>query len=95
MRFFAPGTEIGRRYEVRAVLGHGGSAVVYSVRDRALKRQVALKVLRADRMTPATLKRFRREVAVARDVPSPQLVRVYDLGEAGETVFLWESSTAT
>lgn len=88
VRIFSPGSEVGRRYEVRSVLGQGGSAVVYSVWDRELRRRVALKLLRADRMTASALKRFRREVAVARDVPSPNLVRVFDLGEAGESVFL-------
>ncbi len=88
VRLFAPGTEVGRRYEIRSVLGTGGSASVYAAWDRDLKRLVALKALRLDRMTGSTLKRFRREVAVARDAASPRLVRVFDIGEAGETVFL-------
>ncbi len=88
VRLFAPGTEVGRRYEIRSVLGTGGSASVYAAWDRHLKRLVALKALRADRMSESAMKRFRREVAVARDADSPRLVRVYDVGEAGETVFL-------
>ncbi len=76
------------RYQIRSVLGHGGSAVVYEAFDRELKRVVALKVLRGDRASEAALKRFRREVAVARDASSPYLVRVFDIGVAGETVFL-------
>ena len=88
MRLFAPGTEIGRRFEIRAVLGTGGSAVVYEAFDRELKRRVALKVLRTDRTSEAALKRFRREVAIARDAASPRLVRVFDIGQAGDTVFL-------
>jgi tRNA A-37 threonylcarbamoyl transferase component Bud32 len=88
VRLFAPGTAIGRRYEVRGVLGTGGSAVVYEAYDRELKRRVALKVLRTDRTSEAALKRFRREVAVARDAAGPRLVRVFDIGQAGDTVFL-------
>ncbi len=88
VRLFAPGTEIGRRYEVRGVLGTGGSAVVYEAYDRELKRRVALKVLRTDRTSEAALRRFRREVAIARDAASPRLVRVFDIGQAGDTVFL-------
>ena len=88
VRLFAPGSELGRRFEIRSVLGTGGSAVVYAARDRDLKRNVALKALRDDRMTETALKRFRREVAVARDADSPRLVRVYDVGEAGGIVFL-------
>ncbi len=88
VRLFAPGTEIGRRYEVRGVLGMGGSAVVYEAFDRELKRRVALKVLRTDRTSEASLKRFRREVAIARDAAGSRLVRVFDIGQAGGTVFL-------
>ena len=61
---------MGRRYEVRSVLGSGGSASVHAAWDRTLKRVVALKALRHDRMTDSSLKRFRREVAVARDADS-------------------------
>lgn len=88
VRLFAPGTEIGRRYEVRGVLGMGGSAVVYEAFDRDLKQRVALKVLRTDRTSEASLKRFRREVAIARDAAGSRLVRVFDIGRAGDTVFL-------
>ncbi|HMM35288.1 MAG TPA: serine/threonine-protein kinase, partial [Thermoanaerobaculia bacterium] len=79
---------MGPRYEARGVLGTGGSAVVYEAFDRELKRSVALKVLRTDRTSEAALKRFRREVAIARDAASPRLVRVFDIGQAGDTVFL-------
>jgi tRNA A-37 threonylcarbamoyl transferase component Bud32 len=88
VRLFVPGSEVGKRYEIRSVLGTGGSATVYAAWDRDLKRLVALKALRHDRMSDTALKRFRREVAVARDADSLRLVRVYDVGEAGETVFL-------
>ncbi len=73
---------------MRGVLGTGGSAVVYESYDREQKRRVALKVLRTDRTSEAALKRFRREVTIARDAASPRLVRVFDIGQAGDTVFL-------
>lgn len=88
IRIFAPGTEIGQRYEVRRVLGTGGSAVIYAVFDRELRREIALKVLRPDRMSEPALKRFRREVAVAREAQSPRLVRVFDIGQSGDVVYL-------
>ncbi len=88
VRLFAPGTALGARFEIGAVRGVGGSAVVYSAFDRDLKQTVALKVLRADRTSPAALLRMKREVAIARQAASPRLVRVYDIDTAGETVFL-------
>ena len=88
IRLFAAGTAIGSRFEIRSVRGTGGSAVVYSAFDRELKQTVALKVLRADRTTPASLTRMKREVAIARQAASPRLVRVFDIDATGESVFL-------
>lgn len=83
-----PGAPVSDRYEVRGLLGRGGFATVYRAFDRELRREVALKVLRADRVSPASLQRFRREVAVARDAASRHLVRVFDLDRSGPSPFL-------
>jgi tetratricopeptide (TPR) repeat protein len=83
-----PGTCLNQRFEIRRVLGIGGYAVVYLAFDRELRREVALKILRADRMTPGTLKRLRREAAVARDAASPRLVRIFDIGVSDAAVYL-------
>lgn len=88
VRLFAPGTALGERFEVGAVRGVGGSAVVYSAFDRELRQTVALKVLRADRTSAAALTRLKREVSIARQAASPRLVRVFDIDAAGESVFL-------
>ncbi len=84
----APGTALGERYEIRSVLGHGGFAVVYLAHDRQLGRDVALKVLREDRLSPGSLSRLKREVRVARDLAHPNLVRVFDIEGAGSAVFV-------
>jgi tetratricopeptide (TPR) repeat protein len=84
----APGSVVSGRYEIGERLGGGGFAIVYRAHDRALNREVALKVLRADRLSPDSLARFRREAALARDVAGHRLVRIFDIGSAGETIFL-------
>lgn len=84
----APGSVIAARYEVRGLLGLGGSGLVYAVLDRELRADVALKILRPDRMSQAALKRFRREVQVARQAESPHLVRVFDIGQADGALYL-------
>ncbi|MCB1008033.1 MAG: serine/threonine protein kinase, partial [Acidobacteria bacterium] len=84
----APGTALGERYEIREVLGHGGFAVVYLAHDRKLDRDVALKILREDRLTPGSLSRLKREVRVARDLAHPNLLRVFDIESSGPAVFL-------
>ncbi|HEX4960765.1 MAG TPA: protein kinase [Thermoanaerobaculia bacterium] len=88
IRILDPGTCLDQRFEIRRVLGIGGYAVVYLAFDRELRREVALKVLRADRMTPGALKRLRREAAVARDAASPRLVRIFDIGASEAAVYL-------
>jgi tetratricopeptide (TPR) repeat protein len=88
IRILDPGTCLDQRYEIRRVLGIGGYAVVYLAFDRELRREVALKVLRADRMSPGSLARLRREAAVARDAASPRLVRIFDIGTSEAAVYL-------
>lgn len=87
-RQLAPGSMVGGRYELLAVLGCGGYAAVYRARDRELRREVALKLLHPERHTAGSLVRLRREVAVARDASSPRLVRIYDIGVAPEGTYL-------
>ncbi len=84
LRALAPGTEVARRYRIESFLGAGGSSMVYAALDRKLSRRVALKILRTDRDGEAMRRRFRREVAIARDANSPRLVRVFDIGEDSE-----------
>jgi serine/threonine protein kinase/tetratricopeptide (TPR) repeat protein len=84
----APGEILAGRYEIGEILGRGGLAVVYRARDRELKRDVALKALRADRFSAASLLRLRREVKVARDVTSDRLVRIFDITTSENSVFL-------
>lgn len=64
------------RYELRGVLGAGGTGVVFAAWDPELEREVALKVLRHDRgrglLTEAR--------ALAR-LAHPHVVTVYDVGE--------------
>lgn len=82
------GTNIAGRFEVRKLLGRGGFASVYLAFDHELEREVALKILRADRISPSSLKRFRREASIASDLSNPYLVHTYDLGILQDTLFL-------
>ena len=82
------GEVVGDRYEILRALGTGGFSVVYHARDRLLGRDIALKILRSDRLDESTLIRFRREARVARDAVAPQLVRVHDIGRDGDRTFL-------
>jgi predicted Ser/Thr protein kinase len=83
-----PGTVVAARYEIAGLLGRGGYSAVYRATDRDLKRDIALKIIRPERVSAATESRLRREVNVARAAQSRHLVRVFDLGSDAGMVFL-------
>jgi len=75
-------TLLGGRYELGDVLGRGGMAEVRRGTDTRLGRDIAVKVLRADRARdPAFQARFRREAQSAASLDAPNVVAVYDTGE--------------
>lgn len=79
---FAPGTVLGGRYRVDAILGIGGMGVVYRAWDLALGVPVALKLLRAELAhREDVLERFRQELLLARQVSNPHVVRIHDLAQ--------------
>jgi serine/threonine protein kinase len=77
------GLEVLGRYQVEDVLGGGGMALVYRARDEELDRPVAIKLL-ADNLAAdeAFRKRFLREARLAAQLAHPNVVQVYDSGEA-------------
>ena len=63
-----PGTVLGQRYEIVALLGEGGMGAVYEALDRELERPVALKVIRPElAKSKAIIDRFKQELLLARD----------------------------
>ena len=77
-------TVFNDRYELQRRLGRGGMADVFLARDRLLDRPVAVKVLFPEFATdPSFVERFRREAQAAANLNHPNIVGVYDWGEAG------------
>jgi WD40 repeat protein len=69
-------------YEVLGVLGRGGMGVVYRARHVALKRLVALKLIRSGpEAHPEERQRFRREALAVARLQHPNIVQVYEVGE--------------
>src|ERR671914_512034 len=77
------------RYCVLRKLGSGGMANVYLAEDGELGRQVAIKILN-DRHAADDqfIERFRREAKNAAGLSHPNIVQIYDRGEAEGTYYI-------
>jgi formylglycine-generating enzyme required for sulfatase activity/tRNA A-37 threonylcarbamoyl transferase component Bud32 len=83
------GAALGDGYEVLRPLGQGGFAVVFLVRDRSLKRDLAVKVLSPDLITSkTTLDRFQREAETIAQLSHPNIVPLHFIGQKGELLYL-------
>lgn len=83
-------TQIGR-YQVRSKIGSGGMGVVYATYDPALDREVAVKLIRPDRLAgnreAATL-RLQHEARSTAKLAHPNVVTVYDVGQHERSIYI-------
>ena len=70
------------RYRLERELGQGGMAVVFLAEDRKHRRQVAVKVLRAELAGMLGPERFLREIETVARLHHPHILPLYDSGEA-------------
>jgi len=79
-------------YEIIGILGRGGARVVFKARQLALQRLVAIKMLQNwKRPGDNELARFRGEADVIARLQHPNIVQIYDIGEAaGRPYFVLE-----
>jgi serine/threonine-protein kinase len=84
-RFPAGEIVAAQRYEIVAPLGGGGAGEVYRAHDQIMDQDVALKFLaRGQTAGDPTCSRFVSEVAMAREVAHPNVVKVYDIGQLAD-----------
>ena len=85
---FRPGQRLLNRFRIEKLLGSGGMGEVYLAFDERVEDRVALKTIaRLLAPSPAIRKRFAAEVQSARRVTHPNVCRIHELFEDGETVF--------
>src|SRR5262252_8528528 len=75
------------RYVVERELGRGGMATVYLARDVRHDRPVALKVLRPELGAVLGVERFLSEIRVTANLQHPNLLPLFDSGEADGRLF--------
>src|SRR5919112_73832 len=77
------------RYRIVRRLGSGGMATVYLAEDEVLGRRVAVKILNERYANDEQfVERFRREAKSAAGLSHPNIVSIYDRGEAEGTYYI-------
>lgn len=77
------------RYRILQEVGRGGMGIVYQAEDVVLQRPVAYKVLPdAVREDPRALEDFLREARIAASLHHPNIVTIYDAGQAADAVYI-------
>src|SRR5687767_10330986 len=84
----APG-DVLAHYRVVSPLGSGGMGQVYLAEDVRLGRKLALKVLSPRALRdPERLRRFEREARTISSLNHPNILTIYDIGDAGGVQFI-------
>lgn len=74
---------VWNQYEILDTLGQGGMGTVYLARDKYLRRNVALKVLRLEgEGAPEESEKLAQEARMTALVEHPNIVKIYDFGES-------------
>jgi serine/threonine protein kinase len=82
------GQQLGQ-YEITALLGEGGMAVVYRARQTTVKRDVAIKVIKHGLVDKGDfVRRFEREAQTVASLSHPFILKVFDYGQQGDSVYL-------
>jgi predicted Ser/Thr protein kinase len=78
---------LAERYRIERELGAGGMATVYLAEDLKHHRKVALKVLRPELSAILGGERFLQEIEVTANLQHPNILPLYDSGEADTIVY--------
>jgi serine/threonine protein kinase len=77
------------KYELHTLIGEGAMGIVWKAYDTVLRRYVALKLLSSHfGKTKEMQERFLREARAAGAIQHPNIVTVYDLGDAEGQLFI-------
>ncbi len=74
------------KYLLLREVGRGGMGIVFEAEDPDLHRLVALKVLRDGEGNPKFVRRLHREAAIAAQLRHPNIVGIYEVGTAPDSL---------
>ncbi len=78
---------LGSRYQIARALGETDATTVYLARDVERGRDVAIKVLKSHVGAAVGAERFSREMRLAAALDHPNILPVYDTGDANGMLF--------
>ena len=81
------GAVCGTRYVIEGRIGSGGMAHVYRAADVKHARTVAVKFLKPETATDVGAERFLREIRIAAQLQHPNILPVFDSGNADGVIF--------
>ena len=83
------GRVLDNRYKIVKVIGKGGMAIVFEALDLAMKRVVALKILKDDvAKDPQSVKRFVNESKAISMLSHQNIVSIYDISIKGDLKYI-------
>ncbi|MFN2263345.1 MAG: ABC transporter substrate-binding protein [Anaerolineales bacterium] len=83
-----PDDIVDERYYLYEEIGRGGTGIVYRAHDVLLNREVAIKVVSAGTLGVEEGKHLLEEAQAAARLNHPNIISIYDAGEAGGTAYI-------
>ena len=84
----AASSQIPPRYEVLSQIGHGGTGIVYKVRDLETSEIVALKILKPEIASdPDVQENFKRELCLARKITHKNVCRIHEFSRSNGAAY--------
>ncbi len=84
-----PGQVVDGKYQLGALLGRGGMGWVFEATHLQTEKRVALKYLDPNlRASKHWVRRFEREARAAGRLDHPNIIRIYDVGGEGPSLYL-------